>query len=120
MLAVVAVLLPGWFEHPPPSMLAKILIVAMLATVGTTSIGVQLTVTPSVATPPPGPPPPTHPRGGWGPVIGTAGVAGTVVLWPKGHRLRACNPNLDPDSSAWRELLKEANGRLCTVTRLPA
>ncbi|MBI2677682.1 MAG: hypothetical protein HYX28_02760 [Candidatus Koribacter versatilis] len=100
-------------------MIGKLLIVAMLATGGTASIGVNLTVTPGVQTPPPAPP--RHPGSGWAPLVGAAGVAGTtVVLWPKGHRLRACNPNLDPDSSAWRDLLKEANGRLCTVTRVPA
>src|SRR3954469_25108293 len=101
-------------------MIAKILIVAMLASGGATSIGVNLTVTPTVQGPPPVPTP-HHPGGGWAPLVGAAGVAGgAVVLWPKGHRLRACNPNLDPDSSAWRELLKQADGRLCTVTRVPA
>jgi len=109
--------LPRW---PWCKMLTKILIVALLAA-NTTNIGVTVQLTPAVQTPGPSGHPGPGPLGA-GPVAASVGgIATTVpVAWPTGHKMRACNPNLEPDQSAWRDLLKEANARLCTVTRIPA
>ena len=100
-------------------MLAKILIVAMLASGGTTTLTINVNATPGVQVKVP-PPPVTDPN--LLPALLGAGSVGTagVIFWPRGHRLSACRPNVEPDQSAWKTLLKEADGRLCSVTRIPA
>lgn len=51
---------------------------------------------------------------------GALAASPAIVLWPKGHRLSACTPNLEPRLSAWRDMLEENQGRLCTTTKVPA
>ena len=98
-------------------MLAKLMIVGLLLSGGTTTLKINVVAEPGVKAPPAVRPGDIGP---W-PIVGAGAIGGTgVIYWPKGHRLRACQPNLDPDQSAWRELLKEADARLCSVTRVPA
>ena len=87
------------------------------------TVNLTVTVNPdtSVSATPPGPPA-TKPGSNALPaaVGGALGASPAVVLWPKGHRLAACTPNLEPRLSAWRDMLEENEGRLCTTTKVPS
>jgi hypothetical protein len=94
----------------------KTLTILLLFSSATSTVRVEVNVTPSVQAPRPS-------SSGSGALMGlggAAGVGGGVVLVPSGHSLRACKPNLQPEQSAWKDLLLDANGQLCTVTKVPA
>ena len=105
-------------------MLKPILLLLFLANGPTSTMRVDVNVTPSVNAPPPvTPPSPAKPgkAGTPGPasvLSGEAAGVGTAIALPKGHTLRACTPNLPPEQSAWKSLLEQADGQLCNVTKV--
>lgn len=94
-----------------------ILMLAMLAPQGEKSLTVRVNVTEGTPVAAPARP---GGRGPLAPALMGIAIGTTNVPWPRGRQRTACAPNLDPEESAWRELLEEADGRLCTVTYVPA
>ena len=93
-------------------MLKTLALLLLLANTSST-VRVDVTVTPSVRVPSG-----RRPGTAAGDLLAAPGIG--VLQLPAGHTLVACKPNLEPEQSAWKELLENANGRLCTVTRVPA
>ena len=92
--------------------MVKILTALLLLSSATATLRVEVNVTPSVQGPASNP-------GSLRGLESAAGVSGGVVSLPTWHRLSFCKPNLQPEQSAWKDLLLDANGQLCTVTRVP-
>jgi len=86
------------------------------------TVTLTVTVNPDAsvsATPPPAPSASPAPATLGAAAAAAAGATTAVILWPRGHELAKCTPNLEPRFSAWREMLEESQGRLCTTTKVP-